>query len=243
MNLPRRYAWRFCNPAMLLTIAAMSLFGQVNRAIPEGYTPIFNGKDIKGWHISRTNHHGTTGNWHVEDGVLIAEQHPYGQGGLLLTDKKYRNFELYIEVKPDDDSDGGIFLRCTETGSAYQVDLTTHRRTPGAGVGNLFGEDLRVGQSARSASEKAWKVHDWNTMKIRMTGEAPEIALWINDVPMYDVREPRNDSLAGAIAGMIALQMHWNAFTPAAGPRFEGAVMWRPGAVHRFRNIAIKELP
>ncbi len=233
MKLLRCYAWYLFGAAMVLS-------GQV---IPEGYTPIFDGKDIKGWHISRSNHHGTTGNWHVQDGVLIAEQHPYGQGGILLTDKKYKNFELVLEVKPDDDCDGGIFLRCTETGSAYQVDLTPHSRTPGAGIGNLFGEDLRVSKTGQPHSEKAWKVHEWNTMKIRMTGEAPEIALWINDELMYDVQEPRNESLAGATTGMIALQMHWNAFTPAAGPRFDGAVMWRPGGLHRFRIIAIKELP
>ena len=33
--------------------------------VPPGFTPIFNGKDLTGWHVSQTNHHGTTPNFHV----------------------------------------------------------------------------------------------------------------------------------------------------------------------------------
>ena len=29
--------------------------------IPEGFTPLFDGKTLKGWHWSLTNHHGSTG--------------------------------------------------------------------------------------------------------------------------------------------------------------------------------------
>ena len=38
--------------------------------IPEGFTPIFNGKDLTGWHVSRTNHHGTTPDFRVVQGLL-----------------------------------------------------------------------------------------------------------------------------------------------------------------------------
>ncbi len=41
-------------------------------AVPQGFTPLFNGKDLSGWHISKTNHHGTTPDWKVENGVLTA---------------------------------------------------------------------------------------------------------------------------------------------------------------------------
>ena len=30
--------------------------------IPEGFTQIFNGANLAGWHISMTNHHGNTSN-------------------------------------------------------------------------------------------------------------------------------------------------------------------------------------
>src|SRR4051812_16997172 len=50
---------------------------------------IFNGKDLNGWHTSRSSHHGTTGKFYVEDGAITLKQNPYGQGGVLLSDKKY----------------------------------------------------------------------------------------------------------------------------------------------------------
>src|SRR3546814_16482414 len=42
------------------------------------------------------------------DGMIVVSQNPYGQGGILLTDKKYKNFDLYLEAKIDSFSNGGI---------------------------------------------------------------------------------------------------------------------------------------
>ena len=61
--------------------------------MPEGFTSIFNGKDTAGWHVSRTNHHGTMPLFRVLDGILVGTQDPPGKGGILLTDKKYKNVE------------------------------------------------------------------------------------------------------------------------------------------------------
>ncbi len=84
--------------------------------VPVGFTPIFNGKDLTGWHISKTNHHGTTPDYRVLHGLIVATQQPFGQGGILLTDKKYRNVEVYMEVKPDWGCDGGLFFWADEAG-------------------------------------------------------------------------------------------------------------------------------
>jgi len=91
--------------------------------VPDGFTPIFNGRNLSGWHISRTNHHGRTPDFFVQHGIILATQNPLGGGGILLTDKSYRDFELYMEVKPDWGNDSGIFLRSTESGAAYQVTM------------------------------------------------------------------------------------------------------------------------
>jgi len=47
--------------------------------------------------------HGAGGRWQVEDGVLTGEQYPpgSGNGGILMTDQKYGDFELTIDLKPD----------------------------------------------------------------------------------------------------------------------------------------------
>ena len=75
--------------------------------VPEGFTPIFNGKDLTGWHVSKTNHHGTTPDYRVLHGLIVGTQNPRGKGGILLTDKKYKNFEVYI--------DGNLILTLTAT--------------------------------------------------------------------------------------------------------------------------------
>src|SRR5581483_9495519 len=78
--------------------------------IPAGFTSIFNGKDLSGWHISKTARHGTTPDFHVAYGMILGTQNPLGRGGLLITDKKYRNFEFYMEANPDWGCDSGVFF-------------------------------------------------------------------------------------------------------------------------------------
>src|SRR4051812_10471327 len=86
----------------LLSLSPVAIWSQTNSSapsIPEGFTSIFNGKDTKGWHWSKTVHHGTNALATVDNGELVLKQHPFGQGGLLVSDKRHRNFEFYIEVK------------------------------------------------------------------------------------------------------------------------------------------------
>ncbi|MDQ6663934.1 MAG: DUF1080 domain-containing protein [Acidobacteriota bacterium] len=83
----------------MVSVAMLAAGYSQEPGIPRGFKPIFNGRNLRGWHDSRTDHHGSTSEAVVADGVLSLRQSPYGQGGLLLTDKRYQNFELYLEVK------------------------------------------------------------------------------------------------------------------------------------------------
>ncbi len=224
--------------AVLLLIFTCLVVMPASAQVPEGFTPLFNGKDLSGWHISRTSHQGTTGNFFVENGAITLKQMPYGQGGVLLTNKKFRNFELYVEAKIDSFCNGGIFIRSTESGQAYQIELAL----PG-GTGFMFGEAMEISKSAEARGlDKIWKAGDWNSFRIRMTGDVPTVSLWINEVLMWEVTQPKNDFTAGAVEGMIGLQSHWSAtYQPLPGG-FNMPGSWRPGAAHRFRNIGIKEL-
>ena len=230
---------RRCGLLLLFLLGATDVSAQTGR-IPEGFTPLFNGKDLTGWHISRTTHQGTTGDVQVEDGVLILKQHPYGQGGLLMTDEPYEDFELYLEVKPDWGTNGGILFRATEGGSGYQIEVVGGG---GDGTGNLLGEMLRVTTDARATDLQAvWKEDAWNALRLRVTGAVPRMTLWVNGVQMWDVTAVRNDLIADATRGRIALQTHWSATsTPVPGGSC-CAYSWKPGAAHRYRNIAIRAL-
>lgn len=199
---------------------------------------IFNGRDLRGWHISRTSHQGTTPDVSVEKGAIVMRQSPYGQGGILLSDKTYSDFELYVEVKIDSFCNGGIFLRSTESGQAYQIELAI----PGP-TGSLFGEVLQISQPAAARNwESVWKAGDWNTFRIRMTGAVPAITLWINGVQMWHVQQPRNDFTAASVSGMIGFQSHWTALYEDHKGGFNMPGAWRPDGTHMFRNISITDL-
>lgn len=219
--------------SILLMLGLSSVSAQIGK-IPEGLKPIFNGKDLTGWHVSRSNHHGTTLNARVEKGELVIGQNPIGEGGIILTDKKYKDFDLYLEVKPDWGCDGGIFLRSNEDGNAYQITIDY---IPKGSVGAFITEGIPpingTGPRRMQDWQKIWKKDDWNSFRVKMVGEVPKVEIWMNEVKIVDYQDDKNHALGGVYAGQIALQQHYtNPTTPRSVPN----------GVHRFRNIAIKEL-
>ncbi len=221
---------------ILILFALIANFSKAQ--IPAGFKPIFNGKTLKGWHISRTTHQGSTPNFFVQDGAIVGMEKPYGQGGLLLTDKKYKSFELFLEVKLDSMCNSGIFLRSNEGGAAYQVELVLPGNT-----GDLLGERLSPSKSASAKGyEKVWKAGDWNSFRILMEGEIPHLKLWINGIEIWDVQQPKNDFLGGETEGMIGLQCHWTALYSKNAGNGMPLTSWRPNGKIMFRNIGLKEL-
>jgi len=224
-----------------LAAAAGSSATAAQAAIPEGFTPLFNGRTAAGWHWSRNVHHGNNAEVQVKDGELILKQRPYGQGGLLLTDKKYKNFEFYTELVAPWGSNSGLFFRSTEGGSAYQVEVAQ-----GGGTGGLLGELMTVSTRATPLVDvnTLWKPGEFNSVRLRMDGgDAPHMVLWINDVKVWDVQQQRNDKMAAKGDGKIGLPLHWPAVYDRKTASASGGPSGRPGAVIRCRNIAIRRLP
>lgn len=214
--------------------------------VPVGFSPIFNGKDLSGWHVSKTNHHGTTPSYQVIHGILVGTQQPFGQGGVLLTDKKYGEVEVYMEVKPDWGCDSGLFFWTDEDGGGYQVLLDY--LPGGTMVAGMYGERLKdvnfngaawdamapadrqeLQAKRNEAWQKVWKRDEWNTVRARIEGNPPRVTTWLNDVMLFQGRDTANHATAGATTGSIAIQVH-------------GGERWRPGAFWRWRVIAVKEL-
>jgi hypothetical protein len=215
-------------------------------AIPDGFTSIFNGRDLTGWRASATARHGVTPDFHVAHGMILGTQRPLGGGGLLLTERRYRNFELHMEVKPDWGNDSGILFRTTPEGVAYQITLDY---LPGGSMGRMIGEGgiqgtvnattvagaavapaPPAGGSTTDPGMAAWKREDWNTVRLRVQGEVPRATVWINGQLITDAVDAANHAVGGMIDGPIALQIHG------------GTPRWQPGGFWRWRNIAIREL-
>jgi|GEM_PF-522016 len=95
-----------------------------------GWKSLFNGSNLAGWHLQKERgQHGTGGHWGVtDDGVLFGEQGPpgSGNGGFLLTDETFAEFELEVSLRPDWGPDSGIFLRTDEFGGGWQVYVDHH---------------------------------------------------------------------------------------------------------------------
>jgi hypothetical protein len=56
-----------------LIVVFSLVYSLVSAQVPDGFKPLFNGKNLKGWHVSRSTHQGTTPNflWKMELLLLI----------------------------------------------------------------------------------------------------------------------------------------------------------------------------
>lgn len=219
----------------------------------EGFTPIFDGKSLDGWKVSaKTGHSRTSGNktggrWVVEDGVMVGSQDVPGNGGIVITEKEYGNFEVALEMKNDFGPDSGLFLRSTDTGKCYQAMIDYHANgnlmgVYGEGIGgkpNVFNfkfadkvTEIKVAEYKPfpcpvTAEEwpKFWKHGEWNELRARIEGNPPKVTTWIKGVKFMEFQDTEKRL---SDKGGIALQVH------GGGDYTKQFV--------RYRNIRVKEL-
>jgi hypothetical protein len=227
----------FCG-LFLLGYSCKSACAQVRPG--RGFVPLFDGKTLSGWHVSSKTPHGSGGRWEVVDGAIVGKQDPPGQGGILITDKQFEDFELIIDVKPDWGIDSGIFLRSNEQGQCYQVMVDYYA---GGNIGGIYGEGLPNGlhhrtydlnergevvpNKALSGGEplrfkpedwpRVWKRDDWNRLRIRIWGNPPTITVWLNGRLITEFTDTKKRL---PNRGGIALQVHGGGDTSALAVRF-----------------------
>jgi Domain of Unknown Function (DUF1080) len=86
---------------------------------PEGFTALFNGKDLTGWKV---NEGGKMEKWGADKdkGVLYVEG---GGGGWLMTEKEYSDFEIRLEFKMPKRGNSGVALRSPMKGDPAYVGM------------------------------------------------------------------------------------------------------------------------
>src|SRR3974390_2457907 len=73
------------------------------------FTPLFNGKDLSGWHLRHAN---GTPSWSVQPGSVLKNTVEKGTHGTdLVTDKKFWNFTVRYEYMTPENSNSGFYLR------------------------------------------------------------------------------------------------------------------------------------
>ena len=204
---------------------------------PEGFTALFNGKDLTNWkgNVPINQRKGsqeemdkrqkaadvkTLPHWTVKDGILQYD----GKGDSLQTAKDYGDFELWIDWKIEEKGDSGIYLRGQPQVQVWDSDTTPGARglDKGSGSGGLWNNPEKYGKRPLKKADRP--VGQWNTFVIRMKGD--KVTVYLNGVLVVD-NQP--------------LMNYWEKDKPlpAKGPielQHHGDKLW-------FRNIFIKELP
>ena len=199
-----------------------------------GFISLFNGKDLSNWKALVANpivrskmsdsalvaaekiaNEKTKGDWIAKDGLLVFT----GHGDNLATEKKYGDFEMYVDWKITAHGDAGIYLRGTP-----QVQIwDTSRRDAGAqvGSGGLYNNQKNVSKPLVVADNK---VGEWNTFHIMMQGE--KVTVYLNGILVTD---------------NITLENYWDHSLPIFAK--EQIELQAHGTYVAYRNIYIKELP
>ena len=237
--------------ATLLVSAGAALAAQ---PAADGFVPIFDGKTLQGWHASaRTGHSRASGNqsgsrWVVQDGAIVGSQDIPGNGGILITDGQFGDYEVVLEMNNDFGPDSGLFLRSTEDGTAYQAMIDYHAN------GNLMGlygegglgdkpslmnfvitDKVAVIREVTNAPVALpvlteawpflWRHGQWNELRARIVHNPPTITTWINGVKFMEWTETQKRH---PDQGGIGLQVH-------GGGDFTKQFV-------RYRNIRLKHL-
>jgi hypothetical protein len=231
-----------------LAIALPAFAESKPAACPAGdsdFAPIFDGKTLKGWHVSSKTGHGTGGKWVARDGAIVGSQDKPGNGGIVVTDEQYGDFEVSLDMGNDFGPDSGLFLRSTEDGKAYQALIDYHNDgnvmgVYGEGIGGWIArnyqmigapDNIRILDYPKFPAPftpEEWKTiwkKDWNHVEARITGNPPRMETWINGLKIMDWTDTEKRL---PDRGHIALQVH-------GGGDFTKQFV-------RYRNIRVRRL-
>jgi type 1 glutamine amidotransferase len=181
----------------------------------EGFVPLFNGKDLTGWHLRRPD---GVASWSAQNGMLVNTLPGEDEHGTdLVTDEKFWNFTVRYEYMVPKGSNSGFYLR-----GRYEVQILDDYeagRTDAAGNGSLYSYAKASQFVSRPAGE-------WQTAEATIVGD--RVTVTLNGVQIID-----NVAVARPTGG----ELDRNIKDP-------GAIFLQGdhGAV-AFRNLRIKKLP
>ena len=208
---------------------------------PRGFTALFNGKDLAGWHgmphydpyklaaLNETERKAllekwaedAKKHWSVDNGELVND----GQGAYLTTDQDFGDIELLVEYMTVPKADSGIYLRATPQVQIWDTTKEGGKWNLGAdkGSGGLWNNSRGApGQLPLVNADKPFG--QWNTFRIHMVGD--RVTVWLNDILVTD---------------RVVMENYWDRSKP----------MYASGSIELqnhnhplyFRNIFVRELP
>jgi HEAT repeat protein len=200
----------------------------------EGFVSLFDGKDLKGWKglvanpIERAKMDSQMlaglqliadarmrAGWSVQNGELVFS----GKGDNLCTQKKYGDFELFVDWKINKGGDAGIYLR----GSPQVQIWDTSRVDVGAqvGSGGLYNNVENPSKPLELADNA---IGEWNNFHIIMKGD--RVTVWLNGVLVVD---------------NVILENYWDRNLPIFPE--EQIELQAHGSQVFYRDLYIREFP
>jgi hypothetical protein len=189
---------------------------------PQGFTPLFNGKDLTGWKV----HGGKMEAWGAEDGLIFVQG---GGGGWLMTEKEYGNFEVRLEFKVPVNGNSGVALRAPLKGDpAYEGMEIQILDDDGPAYKNLrpaqyCGSIYDVVPPSKKVTKPAG---EWN--KYRITAKDRKVTIELNGTVIVDANLDDHKEHAKRHPGLLREKGHLG-------------LQSHDGRVE-FRNLYVKEL-
>ena len=214
---------------------------------PPGFTALFNGKDLSGWHGWNIHEKGMSPkvlaglsltertaklaawsadadqHWRVENGELVND----GHGAFLTTDRDFGDIELLIEYKTVPKADSGIYLRAAPQVQIWDsTEQEKFRLGANKGSGGLWNNSAGApGKDPLVLADKPFG--EWNSFRILQVGERTSV--WLNGKLVVDHARLENT--------------YWTKDRKAPLPRIGPILLQTHGGEIRWRNVYVREIP
>ena len=180
----------------IFTFASLGLL--TNMASAQSWEPLFNGKDLTGWHTQ------PGGEWKVVDGVIVGTSaSSERRHGLLVSDRKLTNFILRAKFRVRE-GNHGLYFRAEETDTNVAVRGFQAEVDRSSAVGGLYETAMRgwVRKPDPDVIENIVTHGEW--VNITVTAIDDDVTVSLNGTTVTELLGDK-ESLK---KGRIALQLH-----------------------------------
>ncbi len=202
----------------------------------DGWKLLFDGTTTNGWHNYKKTTVGP--GWIISNGILSRTADTAVSAGDILTNNKYRDFDLALDWRISKGGNSGIIYRATEdndyvwqSGAEMQI-LDDARHSDGKLTITSAGSDFAIYPAPRGVVHPAG---EWNSARIVVQGN--HVEHWLNGTKLFEYEIGSPDWLARVAASKFKSM-------PNYGKASEGYIALQDhGDKVEFRNIRIKVLP
>lgn len=185
---------------LMMAVLGLLLSGAV--MAQDGWTDLFNGKDLSGWKQLNGK-----AKYEVVNGEIVGTTVLNTPNSFLCTEKDYGDFVLELELLVEPNMNSGIQFRSESTADyrdgrvhGYQCEVDPSDRAWSAGIYDEARRGWLYTGELNPKAKSALKMGEWNKYRIECIGTS--IRTWLNDVPVAHVIDDMT------LKGFIALQVH-----------------------------------